>query len=60
MKWSDCGAQIVEVIFGLQTPQDKIDKVVYLLRELKLKVNCVLLAYNPMENKIFRDKEFSI
>ena len=59
MEWDDCGAQIVEVIFGLKTPQLEIDNFIRLLRELELKVNCVLLAYNPKENKIFRDKEFS-
>lgn len=57
--WDKCGTQIVEVVFGLKTQQKDIDIFVELLRKMELKVNCVLLAYNPVENRIFRFEEFS-
>ncbi len=59
IKWNKCGAEVVEVIFGLKTPQEEIEKFVILLRKMRLKVNCVILAFNPVENEIYRFEEFS-
>lgn len=59
IKWDECGAEVVEVVFGLKTPQEEIDNFVGRLRKMGLKINCVILAYNPIENKIFRFEEFT-
>ncbi|WP_444922489.1 DUF2971 domain-containing protein [Microbulbifer sp. CnH-101-G] len=57
--WEACETEIVEVVFGMKTPQKEIDSFVKLLRKMGIKINCVLLAYDPVKNNIFRYEEFT-